>query len=68
MSDIELHLAALVRGRLRIAPCVVEQYLIAVHPAGRRLPTKVRVFFDFLVKTLAVSSRDICEYGLIVQK
>jgi DNA-binding transcriptional LysR family regulator len=25
----------------------------AVHPAGRRLPTKVRVFIDFLVETLA---------------
>jgi len=25
----------------------------AVHPAGRRLPTKVRVFIDFLVDTLA---------------
>jgi DNA-binding transcriptional LysR family regulator len=25
----------------------------AVHPAGRRLPTKVRVFIDFLVETLS---------------
>ena len=25
----------------------------AVHPAGRRLPTKVRVFIDFLAKILA---------------
>ena len=33
----------------------------AVHPAGRRLPTKVRVFIDFLVEIFAQ------EPGLIIR-
>lgn len=40
--------------RVVLADCAPGPLAIsAVHPAGRRLPTKVRVFIEFLVETLS---------------